>query len=50
MESNNTQQSKEQKNGILIAEVEAEIRDFIIDLLNKNYQIFIAFDGWEVKN
>ncbi|MDQ3181046.1 MAG: response regulator [Acidobacteriota bacterium] len=50
MKSHNTQKSKEQKKGILIAQVEAEIRDFIIDLLNKNYQIFVASDGWEVKN
>jgi len=49
MESNNTPQSKSKK-GILIAEDEAPIRNFLTDLLINNYQIFVASDGLEVKN
>jgi len=50
MKSNNTQKSKEQNKGILIAEDDAQIRNLLSDLLIKNYHVFVASDGFEVKN
>lgn len=44
------QKLDEQKTGILIVEIESSIRNFLTDVLNKNYRIYVACDEWEIKN